>query len=257
MNTGRALTKLGLSTRGNAVTFLRKHTVVEIPTSKRVLGASHKLNLNHLPDDKPLLKIDDQIYTVSDIKYPTTILLYKGKGLVCSTAYDEPHSKIVYDILPEHFQNMHPILACVGRLDKDTTGLLILTQDGTLQDLINSSHVPKTYHATISPDIPDEQVFQQQIQIPFATGIQLHGENRPCRPAKATLLDKNIVSVTLFEGMYHQVKRMFSSREYTVEELHRVSVGPFHLSNEQLKENEWRSIQQAEIEQYFKYKSNA
>lgn len=254
----KALSKLGYCARSQLLSFLKNHKVFDLQAEmkqNRILSTSYKFHFTgHESEDMlSAMSIDNMEYTFADLKYPYTIVMNKGKDLICSMARDTPDSRIVYDVLPENFSKMHPPLACVGRLDKDTTGLLILTQDGTLQNYINSSNVSKTYIAQITPSLESNAEFQERIQSVFNSGmLMLRNEEKACKVADAKLLDMDKVVVTIKEGMYHQVKRMFAACGYRVLQLERMNIGPLDLySSEnilQIDTNQWKRLSKQEIE---------
>lgn len=286
----KALSKLGYATRSETLSFLRKHRVFQwlnkggsdAANSVRIQATAHKITIQGLKENQPILNVDDLTYLVSDLRGPMTILVNKGSGLVCSTARDNygetsgpkdscqnvengnnlndacppEGTRLIYDILPQNFIHMHPTLSCIGRLDKDTSGLILMTQDGELQNYINSVHVPKTYMAQIKPSFESREEFELKVQNVFASGtLLLRNERRPCKPSKVQLIDDGSmsrVSVTIHEGMYHQVRRMFAACGYRVMELERVRIGNIELYDtstgaSKLETNQWRRVLAEEI----------
>lgn len=163
------------------------------------------------------------------------LLLHKPTGLVCSHEVREGAN--VYSLLPERWRNRNPIVTSVGRLDKDTSGLLLLTdQSALVHRLTSPKHkVPKIYRATVDRDLAPELVPL------FASGtLLLEGEKTPCAPADMRILSPREAELTLFEGRYHQVRRMFSSQGVTVLTLHRERFGPLALG--ELPRGEWREL---------------
>lgn len=148
------------------------------------------------------------------------LLLHKPKGYVSST--EEGASPIVLELVPPEWQ--HRDLAPVGRLDKDTTGLLILTTDGGFNHALTSPrrHVEKAYLAQLDQPMPADAVER------FAEGMDL-GDLAPCKPADLEVLGLHQVRVVLREGRYHQVKRMVAKLGSTVVELHRERIGGLML----------------------------
>ncbi|HVU25609.1 MAG TPA: pseudouridine synthase [Opitutus sp.] len=167
------------------------------------------------------------------------LLLHKPLGLVCS--HDEREGPNVYSLLPARWRGRNPPVTSIGRLDKDTSGLLLLTDQAALVHRLTSPRhkVPKTYRATLDRDVPPELVPL------FAAGtLRLDGEDTPCAPATLKLLSPREAELTLTEGRYHQVRRMFaaggpqlSSRVLT---LHRSHFGPLALGD--LAAGEWREL---------------
>ncbi len=168
----------------------------------------------------------------------SVILLNKPVGYVCSTQDVPPR---VYDLLPARFLRRTPIMAPVGRLDRDTSGLLLLTDDGALNHRLTSPkrHVPKTYRALLAENVDPNVVAV------FASGtVMLKGETTPLLPAAATIFAAREVEVTLEEGRYHQVRRMFAAVGNHVETLQRIAMGSLTLG--ELPAGAWRVVSDAE-----------
>lgn len=170
------------------------------------------------------------------IAFPDGLLiaLHKPLGYVCS--HDSGEGLRVYDLLPPQWQLREPKVISVGRLDKDTSGLLLLTDQSALAQRWTSPkrHVDKIYRVTVDQDLSPELVAQ------FAHGIALRGEDKPCLPAALTMVSPRVAEVTLREGRYHQVRRMFAACGYQVEALHRYRFGDYELG--ELAVGEWRSL---------------
>jgi 16S rRNA pseudouridine516 synthase len=169
----------------------------------------------------------------------SVLLLNKPLGYVCSTNDRPP---IVYELLPARFLARSPVMATVGRLDADTTGLLLLTDDGALNHRITSprTHLPKTYRATLAESLRGEEAAQ------FASGtFMLKGEDTPLRPATLVVHDTRTVDVSIMEGRYHQVRRMFAATGNHVVSLQRIALGPLSLDG--LAEGTWRLLSASEV----------
>ena len=173
-----------------------------------------------------------------------TVMLNKPAGVL--TAARDKKQRTVMDLLPPMYAAMDCMPA--GRLDKDTTGLLILTSNGALAHrLIDpNKEVGKTYEARIDSCFTgeDEEAFRSGLLINDADGMF------EARPAKARVLESSdessLVEVCVSEGKYHQVKRMFAMRGYTVLQLKRVKIGRLHL-DPALAPGEFRELTQEEI----------
>lgn len=168
---------------------------------------------------------------------PRYIMLHKPAGYVC--ANDDPEHPIVFTLLDEPLvERLHT----VGRLDLDTTGLLLLTDDGQWSHRLSSPkhHVAKTYRVWTADPIPAEAVAQ------FATGVMLRGEKEPTKPAQLELVATHEALLTIHEGRYHQVKRMFAAIGNKVERLHRERIGALQLPPE-LAEGEYRALTGPEL----------
>ncbi len=169
------------------------------------------------------------------------LMLYKPAGVLSAT--EDARQKTVLDLLPTEYQKLG--LFPVGRLDKDTTGLLLLTNDGDFAHRVISpkKHVPKVYRAQVDGTLDDRDVAA------FAQGIVL-ADGTQCLSAKLEVLAPNVGRVTVFEGKYHQVKRMFAARGKPVVSLHRLSIGALAL-DEALRPGEYRELRPEELAAVF------
>jgi len=196
----------------------------------------------HLAAAEPLSRVAHEAIRVDgaplDPPPASVFLLHKPAGLVCSTSDQAP---LVYDVLPPRLRLRTPVVAPVGRLDKDTTGLLLLTDDGPLLHRLTSprSHLPKTYRATLASPLTGTEATR------FAEGtLMLQGERTPLLPAQLEPLGEREARLTLTEGRYHQVRRMFAAVGNHVIALHRECVGPIALGA--LAEGAWRLLTREE-----------
>jgi 16S rRNA pseudouridine516 synthase len=149
---------------------------------------------------------------------------------------------VVYDLLPPRFSVRSPALSSVGRLDRDTTGLLLFTDDGALLHRIISpkAQVAKVYEATLAEDLRGDE---GQL---FASGtMMLESEKEPLAPAVLEVLGPRHACLTVTEGRYHQVRRMFAAAGNHVETLRRLSVGGLTLG--ELPLGEWRVLAADEV----------
>lgn len=160
------------------------------------------------------------------------LLLHKPAGLLSAT--EDPRQPTVLSLLPERYRKIG--LFPVGRLDKDTEGLLLLTTDGALaHDLLSpKNHVDKVYYVEVDGELTPDHADA------FAAGITLADGYR-CLPAELRLLGGNRGEVTLREGKYHQIKRMLGSLGKPVTYLKRVAFGPL-LLDEGLEKGQWRPL---------------
>ena len=169
------------------------------------------------------------------------LMLYKPAGVLSAT--EDAKQPTVLDLLPAQLrrQGLFP----VGRLDKDTTGLLLLTNDGSFAHWVISpkQQVPKVYRATVEGSLTQEDI------LAFAAGLTL-GDGTACLPARLEILRPDLGQVTVFEGKYHQVKRMFAARGKHVTALHRVSVGGLEL-DAALAPGDFRELTSGEIDAVF------
>jgi len=164
------------------------------------------------------------------------ILLNKPAGII--TATEDKRANTVMDLIkPLPVKDMFP----VGRLDKDTTGLLLITNDGDLAHKLLSPkyHVDKTYIVTTLKPITQEDL------IALSEGVNI-GDDKPTLPANAVLRNDGKLELTIHEGRYHQVKRMLEAVNNEVTALHRSSFGPLNLDNGP-ENGSWRELTEDEI----------
>jgi 16S rRNA pseudouridine516 synthase len=163
------------------------------------------------------------------------LLVHKPVGLVCS--HDTREGPSVYSLLPPRWRERNPVVTSVGRLDKDTSGLILLTDQSELVHRLTSPRhkVPKVYRATLDADLPAGLAER------FAAGtLVLPGEKEPCAPATLRVLGPREAELTLTEGKYHQVRRMFASQGCEVLTLHRTQFG--HLDLGDVPAGKWREL---------------
>ena len=216
------LSSLGYCTRSEAKKFLKIFEV--FVKDKRVFDVSLKANhedifINNEPLDAQTI----------------TILLNKPSGYICS---HNDAGILIYSLLPERWNRRNPKISTVGRLDVDTTGAIILTDNGDLNHKLTSpkSDVIKVYEATLAEPLKGDEA-----QI-FASGeLMLNGEKKPLLPAKLEVITYTQVRLEIVEGKYHQVKRMFAAVGNRVIKLHRVSFAGFQIDD--LKESEYKFIE--------------
>jgi 16S rRNA pseudouridine516 synthase len=169
-----------------------------------------------------------------------TLMLHKPVGVTCSHKELGP---LVYSLLPERWRRREPAISTVGRLDKETSGLLLLTDDGALLHKIISprSHVSKRYDVTLDRPLRGDE---EKI---FASGeLMLDGETKPLLPVPMEVLSTIRATVTLTEGRYHQVRRMFAAVGNHVTALHRDQVGGLTLPHD-LPAGQYRILGPADL----------
>jgi 16S rRNA pseudouridine516 synthase len=167
------------------------------------------------------------------------LMLHKPVGYTCSTR--DP-GRIVYDLLPSRFRHRSPLLSTVGRLDRDTSGLLLLTDDGALLHRITApkARLAKRYETTLASDLRGDEATL------FASGtLQLESDATPLAPARLEVADARHATLVLTEGRYHQVRRMFAAVGNHVEALHRSQVGGLALGD--LAAGGWRPLSEADL----------
>lgn len=165
------------------------------------------------------------------------VMLNKPVGIVCS--HEPSEGQRAYDLLPAHWEYRNPRVESVGRLDKDTSGLLVLTDDHQLLHRLTSPkhHVVKRYEATLT--LPYERTLGERL----ASGtLVLDGESTPCLPASVEVIDDDppTIAISLTEGRYHQVRRMVAASANHVDTLRRTHFGAWSLDN--LPEGDWTDI---------------
>jgi len=215
----RLLSRLGYCSRADAKKWVKDARV----TVDGVAVARHDVKV--LATAEGGVRIDDQ---PPDHPDGLIAVLHKPKGVVCS--HDEREGPNVYGLLPPRWRNRNPSVEAVGRLDKDTTGLLLFTDDGALSHRLQSprKNVWKTYEVTLDAPVPPGAVDL------FAAGaLALEGETKPCKPARLRVdaRDRKRCVLRLTEGKFHQVKRMMRAVGCEVLALHRARLGELTLGN--------------------------
>ena len=169
------------------------------------------------------------------------IIMNKPKGVI--SASEDKQKETVIDLVPEHLRR--PTLFPVGRLDKDTTGLLLITDDGDFSHNLLSpkKNITKTYHAVLDGDITDEMC-----EI-FAKGVVL-ADGTKCREAELKRIGNCQAEIKISEGKYHQIKRMFGVVGLGVNELSRIAIGGLTLP-ENLEVGQARELKKGEIDNLY------
>jgi 16S rRNA pseudouridine516 synthase len=163
------------------------------------------------------------------------IMLHKPVGYSCT--HSEAEGQNIYELLPDTWLDRKPTVTSVGRLDKETSGLILVTDQGPLVHRYTSpkSDAEKTYEVTVDKDL-DPILIET-----FARGdLILRSETKPCLPAQLEITGPRSAALTLTEGRYHQVRRMFASQGWHVESLHRTRFGPYILGD--LPVGEWKHL---------------
>jgi 16S rRNA pseudouridine516 synthase len=172
------------------------------------------------------------------------LLMNKPLGVTCSHKEAGP---LVHRLLPDRWRLRDPAISTVGRLDKETSGLLLFTDDGALLHKIISPRrtMAKIYHATLDRPLRGDEAEK------FAAGtLMLEGEDKPLLPARLEILGPREARLTLFEGRYHQARRMFAAVGNHVVALHREAIGGLTLPSD-LAAGEFRLLAAAELEALF------
>jgi 16S rRNA pseudouridine516 synthase len=224
MRLDKFLANQGFGSRKDAKKFIKDKRM----KINGVFAKKPEDNINPLVDE---ISIDDDVIEYKENYY---FMLNKPKGYICAT--EDNFQNTVLELIPEYnYLKLFPL----GRLDKDTTGLLLITTDGDFAHKLISPkrHVDKVYIATLDKDV------DMKIKNEFESGIILDDELT--LPAKIEQLESNVCKVTLHQGKYHQVKRMFEYFGYKVIELHREKFAFLTLGD--LQEGEYRELTDEEV----------
>ena len=211
----------------------------------RGLIRDERVAVNGTICDDPFADIPtaDLVFSVDGVDWPyaefASLVLNKPAGYECSRK--PQHHPSVLELLPRPLRerDVQPI----GRLDEDTTGLLLITDDGQLNHQLSSARrkVPKIYLATTKHPLDQAQIDQ------LLTGVLLNDEPEPIAAAGAEIVGERLLRLTVTEGKYHQVKRMVAAAGNRVEALHRETVGELSLPGD-LKPGEWRWLSSADLQ---------
>jgi 16S rRNA pseudouridine516 synthase len=233
----RLLANLGYGSRREVTDLVARRQVMLDGAVVRDAGARIAVSAD-LPQR---MTVSDQPL---DPPAPLTILMHKPLDVVCS--HREP-GRSVYEILPRRWQRRMPALSSVGRLDKDTSGLLLITDDGPFLHRVISpkAHVAKRYVASLDRPLRGDEVEM------FAAGtLTLEGESDALAPATLDVLGPKEARLTITEGRYHQVRRMFAAVGNHVLALHRDRIGGLGLPDA-MAPGAWRVLTAAEQAQLF------
>lgn len=227
----RYIANLGYGSRKQVLALFREGRVTD--AAGGVLYADD-------PVDHDAVRVDGEAL---DPPPGLVLMLHKPVGVTCSTR--DP-GRVVHDLLPSRFRLRKPALSSVGRLDRDTSGLLLLTDDGQLLHRIISpkSRLPKVYEATLSQPLRGDEATL------FASGtLLLDSETTPLLRAGLEAISPTQARLTLHEGRYHQVRRMFAAVGNHVVALHRSRVGGLVLGD--LAAAQWRILESDDMARLF------
>jgi 16S rRNA pseudouridine516 synthase len=203
----------------------------------RLMIINEEITVNGVICDDPdaTFTLENLHYTVKgepwDYREKSYLMLHKPSNYECS--HKTQHHPTIYSLLP------HPLVLrdvqCIGRLDEDTTGLILISDDGQfIHKMSSPKHkVPKVYEATCKHPVSDEQIAN------ILKGVQLIDEDAPIAALACTRISENVIQMTLAEGKYHQVKRMVAAISNRVEALKRIQIGELKLPDD-LAVGEWR-----------------
>ncbi|MEO5623023.1 MAG: pseudouridine synthase [Dokdonella sp.] len=227
----KLIANLGYGSRREVAAMFREGRITD--TAGEVLYADDQVEHAQIRiDDEPL-----------DPSAGIVLMLNKPTGCTCSM---RDAAGVVHDLLPPRYRLRSPALSTVGRLDRDTSGLLLFTDDGALLHRIISprARITKVYEATLAENLRGDEAAL------FASGrFMLEGETAPLASAALSVLAPRHVRIGVTEGRYHQVRRMFAAVANHVETLKRVAVGGLVLDN--LALGEWRPLSADEIARIF------
>jgi len=228
----KLLANLGYGSRKEMQMAIRNGWVTD-RAGNRLKADAKTAHEDILFDDEPL-----------DPAQGVVILMNKPLGFTCST---KDQGRLVYDLLPGRYRMRKPALSSIGRLDKETSGALLFTDDGTFLHKVISpkSEVPKVYEVTLDRPLKGDEAAL------FASGdMMLESEEKPLKPAELDVLGPTSARLTLHEGRYHQVRRMFAATGNHVTALTRSHVGGLGL--EGVEEGSWKILSEDEKGLIFK-----
>ena len=234
MRLDKYLTTIGIGSRSQSKQLIKKG---KIKVNNEIINKPEF----HVDENKDVVSFDDVNLEYHRFYY---YMLNKPAGVISAT--EDFQCKTVMDIMDVTPKNG---LFPVGRLDKDTEGLLLITNDGELSHclLSPSKHVEKTYF------LKTDGVIKQEYVPLFKEGLDI-GEKKNTKPSNLYIINENSAYITITEGKYHQVKRMFKHFKLNVIYLKRISMGPLKL-DENLAVGEYRLLYDNEIKELLKYKN--
>lgn len=240
MRIDKLLNNLGIGTRSEIKKMIKQKQI-------KINGELVKNGKDQLDPDAAQVTVNDQPIAIQLTKY---LMLNKPQNVI--TATEDASQQTVLDLIAKNDRVKG--LAPVGRLDKDTTGLLLLTNDGQLAHrlLAPHKHVAKTYQATIDGIVNNDTIVR------FKAGIQLK-DGTLCKPADLKIIStsedekQSQIEITITEGKYHQIKRMFAACGMHVAALNRIAMGPLKLDSS-LKPGQSRPLSENEIQSLLKLK---
>jgi 16S rRNA pseudouridine516 synthase len=229
----KLLCSMGYGSR-NEVARMAKAGAITLDAVK-FLDASKRIPVT--PDLPKRMEIDGEAL---DPIAGMVIFLNKPLGMICS---HKEAGALVYDLLPERWKRRNPAISTIGRLDKETSGLLLLTDDGDLLHRIISPkrHIKKTYRVKLARPLNGTEGDL------FASGLlMLKGEDKPLATAELETISETEALLTVTEGRYHQVRRMFAATGNHVEDLHRERLGGLSLPAD-MAPGQWKVLSEEEI----------
>ncbi|MDQ6980545.1 MAG: pseudouridine synthase [Ghiorsea sp.] len=227
----KIMSRLGYGARRDVPHWIREGWLTvngEKPKSASVKVYASDVELDGAPLDHP---------------FGLTVVYHKPLGTVCSR---KEEGRIIFEDFPERWLGRKPPLSSVGRLDKETSGLLIVTDDGQLNHHLTSPkhHISKTYAVTL-----DDPLQGNEVEVFLAGTLMLEADDKPCLPAELTITDEKTVQVVLHEGRYHQVRRMFAALGNHVTALERTHTGNLSLESLNLQAGGYQTIEVETLKQ--------
>ena len=231
----KILSSQGICSRKEVKNFIKNKRI-------RINGISPIKSDTKVDPESDIIEIDGEKLNYRKFIY---IMMNKPQGVL--SASDDRRAETVIDILPDHLRrkNLFP----AGRLDKDTTGLLIITDDGEFAHnmLSPKKHIWKLYHASLDGELTDEKRKILENGITLSNGTNF----KPARVFIKDLNNRSEVEIEICEGKFHQVKKMFAFVDLTVIKLNRLRIGNLYL-DENLVEGECRLLSDDEIQLIFR-----
>ena len=229
----KLLSSLGYGSRKSISSMAKKGFIVL--DHSRIHDSSRKVNITS--------DVRDRLYIKGEKLDPMpgmVLMMNKPKGVTCS---HKEVGKLVYDFLPDRWRYRTPALSTIGRLDKETSGLLLITDDGALLHKIISpkNHVKKVYLVDVADPLTKDAVDI------FASGaLMLRGDIKPLASAELKIIGSKRALITITEGRYHQVRRMFAAIGNRVVRLHRTQIGALKLPDT-LDEGSWKILATSDV----------
>jgi 16S rRNA pseudouridine516 synthase len=202
------------------------------------------ITLNGAPLTRPEQRLDPATVLVKGrpVEFPDglRVAFHKPAGVVCS--HNPAEGTLIYDLLPPSWMRRQPPPATAGRLDKETSGLILISDDGAfIHRWTSPKHdIVKTYEVAVDREFPAGLA-----ELLAAGTLQLHGEAKPCLPAQLEITGPRAARLHIREGKYHQVRRMFASQGCAVTGLHRTRTGGIELGD--LAPGQWRPLSEEEL----------
>ena len=229
----KLLSSLGYGSRKSISAMAQKGFIVLDRSS--IHDSSHKVNITS--------DVRDRLYIKGEKLDPMpgmVLMMNKPLGVTCS---HKEVGKLVYDFLPDRWRHRTPALSTIGRLDKETSGLLLITDDGALLHKIISpkNHVKKVYLVDVADPLTKDAVDI------FASGaLMLRGDIKPLASAELKIIGSKRALITITEGRYHQVRRMFAAIGNRVVRLHRTQIGALKLPDT-LDQGSWKILATSDV----------